>query len=69
MTIGTMDRIALAATFAAALLILAALGMTEAAEAQHVPAAESLRLPPPSGKSADGPRRHASITSATHGRH
>ena len=69
MKIDTVDRIALAATFAAALLILAALGMTEAAEAQHVPAVESLHLPPFSGKSAVGPRRHASTPSATHGRH
>ncbi|MEO8674627.1 MAG: hypothetical protein ABI569_03560 [Casimicrobiaceae bacterium] len=69
MTIGTVDRIALAATFAAALLILAALGITEVAEAQHVPAVESLRMPSSSGNPASGARRHASIESATHGRH
>ena len=69
MTIGTVDRIALAATFTAALLILAALGMTEGTEAQHVPAVGTLHLPQSSGKSAVGPRRHASVTSATHGRH
>jgi hypothetical protein len=69
MTIGTMDRIALGATFAAALLILAALGMTETAETQHVPAAVSLRLRPSVGERVPGPRRHAPIDSVTHGRH
>ena len=69
MTIGTIDRIALGATFAAALLILAALGMTETAETQHAPTAVSLRLRPTVGERVPGPRRHAPIESVTHGRH
>jgi hypothetical protein len=69
MTIGTIDRIALGATFAAALLILAALGMTETAETQHARAAVSLRLRPTVGERVPGPRRRAPIESVTHGRH
>ena len=69
MTIDTMDRIALAAIFGAVLLILAAFGMTETAEAQHVPAAVSLRMRSTVGERVPGPRRHAPIESVTHGRH
>jgi hypothetical protein len=69
MTLSTMDRIALAAIFAAALLILVVIGVVPNAERRPIAAAETLPMPLRVDMPVSEWQRGASLETVTHRKH
>ena len=69
MKLSTIDRIALAAIFAATLLILVVIGVVPNGERRHIAAVETLPRPLRAGMPVSEGQRGASIETVTHRKH
>ena len=69
MTLSTIDRIALAAIFAATLLILVVIGVVPNAERRPIAAAQTPPMPLRVGMPVSEWQRGASIETVTHRKH